>query len=129
MKTKLALMALALMWAAPASAQMEARCALIKNDAGLEVRALVTEPNFDIVVRDGRCLLFIRQTESPMFPGKRAGWLIDGKDGDILAEFWGRSNNGQPWQPNDMGLCSFRGGRFKTEMCPWSVWMARSAQM
>jgi hypothetical protein len=50
MKTKLALMALALMWAAPASAQMEARCALIKNDAGLEVRALVTEPNFDIVV-------------------------------------------------------------------------------
>jgi len=129
MKTKLALLALALMWAAPAQAQMTARCALFPSGNNMQVEATSTEPNFDIVVRDGRCLMFIRQVESPMFPGKRAGWLIDGKDGDILAEFWGRSNNGQPWQPNDIGLCSFRGGRFKTEMCPWSVWMARSAQM
>lgn len=120
-----------LLWAlpSPAQAQMNARCALFPSGPNIQVEATSTEQNFDIVVRGGRCLMFIRQVESPMFPGKRAGWLIDGKDGDILAEFWGKANNGQPWEPTDIGLCSFRGGRFKTAMCSWSEWMARSAQM
>lgn len=123
------ILALALLWAAPASAQMNARCYLFPSGNNVQIEATSTEQNFDIVVRDGRCLLFIRQKSSPINPDKRAGWLIDGRDGDILAEFWGGANNGQPWRPDDIGLCSFRGGRFKTSMCPWSEWQAKAAQM
>lgn len=127
---RIAITALALLWATPAPAQMSARCYLFPDNQGnVQVEATSTEKNFDIVVREGRCLLFIRQAYSPINPSKRAGWLIDGRDGDILAEFWGSSKDGQPWEPNDIGLCSFRGGRFKTSQCPWSEWQAKAAQM
>lgn len=130
MMKRLALIALALLWTAPASAQkMESRCYLFPEGKFLQVEATSSEKNFEIVVRDGRCRIFIRQTVSPINPDKRAGWLIDGRDGDILAEFWGSSKNGQPWEPGDIGLCSFRGGRFKTSQCPWSEWQAKAAQM
>lgn len=126
---RIALLTLALIWVAPAQAQMTARCHLFPQGNSTQVEATSTAEKFDIVVRNGRCLMFIRQDYSPINPDKRAGWLIDGKDGDILAEFWGNSNNGQPWQPGDIGLCTFRGGRFKTSQCPWSEWQAKAAQM
>ncbi len=125
------IVALALLWAAPAQAQMEMRCKVLPAGPDIEIRAISTEHDFDIVVRGGRCMFFVRQKPETSFtPGKRAAWFIDGRDGDILAEFWGPANNGRPFEPNDIGLCSFRGGiPFKTEMCPWSVWMARSAAL
>ena len=127
----LALFFLGLFLASPAQAQMAARCDLFPDKGSVQVEATSTVSNFDIVVRDGRCLLFIRQrAEASFTPGKRAAWFIDGKDGDILAEFWGPANGGRPFEPGDVGLCSFRGGiPFKTEMCPWSVWIARSARL
>lgn len=128
---RLALISLALLWAAPANAQMAARCYLFPSGPNVQVEASSTESDFDIVVRNGRCMFFIRQKPETSFtPGKRAAWFIDGKDGDILAEFWGPANGGRPFEPDDVGLCSFRGGiPFKTDQCKWSTWLARSARL
>jgi hypothetical protein len=130
MKTKLALMALALLlWcASPAQAQMSARCYLFPSGPNMQVEATATEQDFEIMVRGNRCLIFVI-VDSPMFPGKRSAWLIEGKTGDLLAEFYAPTNHGRPWELTDRGLCQFRGGRFKTTQCAWAEWKVLADQM
>ena len=47
------------------------------------------------------------------FEGKRAAWLIDGKTGELLSEFYGPKDS-------DGGLCSYRGGKFPTAQSTWN---------
>ena len=73
----------------------------------------VLSGQFEIIVKGDRCLVFL-QSSSTMFKGKRAAWLIDGKTGTLLSEFWAPSD-GSGWKDSDRGLCSYRGGKFPNE--------------
>ena len=63
-----------------------------------------------------------------VFEGKRTAWLIDGKTGDLLSEFYAPTNGGA-WKDDDVGLCSYRGGKFPTKNCTWSEYMDKADQM
>jgi hypothetical protein len=89
----------------------------------------VLRGQFEIIVSDGRCLLFLR-APSFTFKGKRAAWLIEGKTGDLLAEFYGPiSGDENVWKGDDRGLCSYRGGKFPTSECSWSEYLDKVSQM
>jgi len=87
----------------------------------------VLNGQFEIIVKGDRCLAFL-QADSTMFQGKRAAWLVDGKTGDLLAEFYAPTTGG-PWKDSDRGLCSYRGGRFPTGDCTWEEYMDKTDQM
>ena len=57
-----------------------------------------------------------------IFEGKRTAWLIDGKTGELLSEFYGPKDS-------DRGLCSYRGGKFPTAECTWSEYLDKANQM
>jgi hypothetical protein len=81
----------------------------------------------EIIVKGDRCLFFV-QANSKLYPGKRTAWLIEGKSGDLLAEFYAPISPNGPWGDNDRGLCSF-GGHFPTFTCTWVEWRERADQM
>ena len=62
------------------------------------------------------------RSRSGSFEGKEAIWLIEGKDGSLLAEFYGPKGV-------DEGMCSYNGGRFKTGFCPFKEWLAKANTM
>ena len=68
------------------------------------------------------------QANSRMFEGKRAAWLINGKTGELLAEFYAPTT-GPGWKDSDRGLCSYRGGKFPTSECAWSEYLDKADQM
>jgi hypothetical protein len=69
------------------------------------------------------------QARSKLYPDKRAAWLLDEKGlVNPLAEFFA-SNNGDLWKDEDLGLCSFRAGRFPTRTCTWAEFMDEAHQM
>jgi len=80
----------------------------------------VVQGYFEIIIKDDRCLVFL---ETPGGPGKRVSRLIDGKTGDLLAEFNG------PKDTRERGLCSYRRGKFPTGECTWDEYLAKSEQM
>lgn len=82
----------------------------------------VLKGQFEIILKGNRCLVLL-QANSTMFEGKRSAELIDGKTGDLLAEFYAPTN-GEAWKDSDRGLCSYRGGKFATAECTWSEWTA-----
>ncbi|WP_338821625.1 hypothetical protein WDM22_26390 [Bradyrhizobium septentrionale] len=108
--------------AAKQSCQEQAFGSLVRNWPG------VTKGQFEIIEKDQRCLLFL-QADSKMFAGKRAAWLIEGRNGDLLAEFYAPIAPGSAWKVDDRGLCSFRGGKFPTSNCTWADWMDKADQM
>jgi hypothetical protein len=61
----------------------------------------------NILAKDRRCFVFL-QAPSAMFPGKRAAWLIDGKTGEMLSEFYAPAGDG--WTRDSRGICTYRGG-------------------
>jgi hypothetical protein len=67
--------------------------------------------------------------QSPaIYEGKRTAWLIDGKTGDLLSEFYAPTNGGA-WKDDDRGLCSYRGGKFPSGECTWEEYMDKADQM
>jgi hypothetical protein len=47
----------------------------------------VLRGNFEIILKGNRCLVFLQA--DAVFEGKRTAWLIDGKNGELLSEFYG----------------------------------------
>ena len=82
---------------------------------------------FEIILKGKRCLVFL-QADSPLFEGKRTASLIDGKTGELLAEFYAPTSGGA-WKDSDRGNCSYRGGRFPTGECSWQEYMEKTDQM
>jgi hypothetical protein len=87
----------------------------------------VLKGQFEIILKGKRCLVLL-QANSTMFEGKRSAELIDGKSGDLLAEFYAPTNGGA-WKDSDRGLCSYRGGKFATAECTWEEWTDKADQM
>ena len=81
----------------------------------------VLHGNFEIILKDGRCLVFL-QAPSVLFEGKSTAWLINGKTGELLSEFYGPKDS-------DRGLCSYRGGKFPTSECAWSEYLDKVNRM
>jgi hypothetical protein len=77
----------------------------------------VLRGNFEIILKGNRCLVFLQAPA--IYEGKRTAWLIDGKTGDLLSEFYAPTNGGA-WKDGDRGLCSYRGGKFPTAECTWN---------
>jgi hypothetical protein len=80
----------------------------------------VLRGNFEIILKGNRCLVFLQAPAA--FEGKRAAWLIDGKTGELLSEFYGPKDS-------DGGLCSYRGGKFPTAQCTWNEYLDKANQM
>jgi hypothetical protein len=80
----------------------------------------VLRGNFEIIVKGSRCLVFLQAPA--IFEGKRTAWLIDGKTGGLLSEFYGPKSS-------DRGLCSYRGGKFPTAECTWEEYLDKADQM
>jgi hypothetical protein len=80
----------------------------------------VLQGNFEIILKGYRCLVFLQAPAA--FEGKRTAWLIDGKTGQLLSEFYGPKES-------DRGLCSYRGGKFPTAECTWDEYLDRANQM
>jgi hypothetical protein len=55
---------------------------------------------------------------SAVAESKRVAWLIDGKNGDLLAEFCAPRGASGNWEASDHGLCSYRGGKFPRPALP-----------
>jgi hypothetical protein len=87
----------------------------------------VLKGQFEIILKGNRCSVFL-QANSRVFEGKRAAWLIDGKTGQLLSEFYAPTS-GVAWKDGDRGLCSYRGGKFPTGECFWSEYMDKADQM
>jgi hypothetical protein len=87
----------------------------------------VLKGQFEIILKGNRCLVLL-QANSRTFEGKRAAWLINGKTGELLAEFYAPTT-GDVWKDSDRGLCSYRGGKFKTGECTWEEYMDKADQM
>jgi hypothetical protein len=87
----------------------------------------VLKGQFEIILKGNRCLVFL-QVNSRMFEGKRAAWLINGKTGELLAEFYAPTT-GAAWKDSDCGLCSYRGGKFQTGECTWEEYTHKADQM
>jgi hypothetical protein len=87
----------------------------------------VFKGQFEIILKDNRCLVFL-QAPSAVSPGKRTAWLIDGKTGELLAEFYAPTTGGA-WKDSDRGLCSYRGGKFPTAECTWDEYLDKANQM
>jgi hypothetical protein len=86
----------------------------------------VLKGQFEIILKGNRCLVFLQAPA--MFEGKRTAWLIDGKNGELLAEFYAPTTGGS-WKDSDRGLCSYRGGKFPTGECSWSEYLDKADQM
>jgi hypothetical protein len=86
----------------------------------------VLKGQFEIILKGNRCLVFLQAPA--IFEGKRAAWLINGKTGELLAEFYAPTT-GTGWKDSDRGLCSYRGGKFPTSECSWSEYMDKADQM
>jgi hypothetical protein len=56
-----------------------------------------------------------------VFEGKRTAWLIDGRTGALLSEFYGPTGS-------DRGLCRYRGGKFPTGECAWDEYLDKANQ-
>jgi hypothetical protein len=82
---------------------------------------------FEVILKGKRCLVLL-QANSTMFEGKRSAELIDGKTGDLLAEFYGPTSGGA-WKDSDRGLCSYRGGKFPTNECTWDEYLVKANRM
>jgi hypothetical protein len=87
----------------------------------------VLKGQFEIILKGNRCLVLL-QADSPLFEGKRTASLIDGKTGELLAEFYAPTSGGA-WKDSDRGLCSYRGGKFPTGECSWQEYMEKADQM
>jgi hypothetical protein len=86
----------------------------------------VLRGQFEIILKGNRCLALL---QSPaIYEGKRTAWLIDGKTGDLLSEFYAPTNGGA-WKDDDRGLCSYRGGKFPSGECTWEEYMDKADQM
>ena len=100
---------------------------LLDAMAGSACRRLVLCSSFSVYNHSavGRTL----DEDSPLlqapaiYEGKRGAWLIDGKTGDLLSEFYGPENR-------DRGLCSYRDGKFPTKNdCTWSEYIDKANRM
>jgi Bacterial SH3 domain len=81
----------------------------------------VMRGNFEVILKGNRCLVFLQAPA--IFEDKRTAWLIDGKSGELLSEFYGPKDS-------DRGLCSYRGGRFPTKHdCSWAEYLDKVNQM
>ena len=80
----------------------------------------VFQGHFEIMLKGNRCLIFLQAPA--VFEGKRTAFLIDGKTGALLSEFYGPQNS-------DRGQCSYRGGKFPTSQCSWDEYLDKVNQM
>jgi hypothetical protein len=80
----------------------------------------VLSGNFEIILKGNRCLVFLQAPAA--FEGKRSAWLIDGKTGALLSEFYGPKDS-------DRGLCSYRSGKFPTAECTWNEYLDKANHM
>jgi hypothetical protein len=80
----------------------------------------VLSGTFEIILKGDRCLVFLQAPA--VFEGKRTAWLIDGKTGALLSEFYGPKDSNR-------GLCSYRGGKFPTVECTWNEYLDKADQM
>src|ERR671937_3314414 len=76
----------------------------------------VLRGTFEIILKGDRCLVFLQA--DAIFKGKRTAWLIEGKNGELLSEFYGPTQGGA-FSAGDSGHCSYRGGKFPTGACTW----------
>src|SRR5579862_7291362 len=86
----------------------------------------VLKGQFEITLKGNRCLAFLKAPG--VIEGKRTAWLIDGENGELLAEFTAPTT-GTGWKDSDRGLCSYRGGKFKTGECTWGEYLDNADQM
>jgi hypothetical protein len=86
----------------------------------------VLKGQFEIILKGNRCLVFLQAPA--IFEGKRTAWLIDGKNGELLAEYYAPTT-GAAWKDSDRGLCSYRGGKFPTAECTWNEYLDKADQM
>jgi hypothetical protein len=82
--------------------------------------------SFEIILKGDRCLVFLQA--DAIFKGKRTAWLIEGKNGELLSEFYGASQGGA-FKDGDRGHCSYRGGKFPTADCTWNEYLDKAGQM
>src|ERR1700689_104807 len=69
----------------------------------------VLKGQFEIILKGNRCLAFL---QAPVvIEGKRTAWLVDGENGELLAEFTAPTT-GAGWKDSDRGLCSYGAGKF-----------------
>jgi hypothetical protein len=86
----------------------------------------VLKGQFEIVLKDNRCLVLL---QAPVvIERKRMAWLVDGTNGEVLAEFTAPTRV-DGWKDSDRGLCSYRGGKFKTGECTWGEYLDNADQM
>ena len=88
----------------------------------------VLRGQFEIIVKGKRCLVLL-QAASAIHEDKRTAWLIDGKTGDLLAEFYAPVSASGVWEYGDRGLCSYRGGKFPTAQCTWADYVDNADRM
>jgi len=86
----------------------------------------VLKGQFEITLKGNRCLVFLQAPG--VIEGKRTAWLVDGTNGEVLAEFTAPTT-GDGWKDSDRGLCSYRGGKFKTGECTWGEYLDNADQM
>ena len=119
-----ALVAIALPWPAPAAEKKaktpEQACQAQALASIAKEWSNVLRGSFEIIVKGQRCLVFLQAPA--IFEGKRTAWLIDGKTGGLLSEFYGPKSS-------DRGLCSYRGGKFPTAECTWEEYLDKADQM
>jgi hypothetical protein len=99
-------------------------------EQGCQARALasiarewpnVLHGTFEIILKGNRCLILL-QAPAVFVEGKRTAWLIDGRTGVLLSEFYGPKDS-------DRGLCSYRSGKFPTAECTWNEYLDKANQM
>jgi hypothetical protein len=81
----------------------------------------VLHGTFEIILKGNRCLMLL-QAPVVFVEGKRTAWLIDGRTGVLLSEFYGPKDS-------DRGLCSYRSGKFPTAECTWNEYLDKANQM
>ena len=81
----------------------------------------VLHGTFEIILKGNRCLMLL-QAPAVFVEGKRTAWLIDGRTGVLLSEFYGPKDS-------DRGLCSYRSGKFPTAECTWNEYLDKANQM
>ena len=85
----------------------------------------VLKGQFEIILKGNRCLAFLQAPG--VIEGKRTAWLVDGTNGELLAEFTAPTT-GAGWKDSDRGFCSYRGGKFKTGECTWGEYLDQADQ-
>jgi hypothetical protein len=75
---------------------------------------------FEIILKGDRCLVLLQAPAA--FEDKRTARLLDGRTGELLAEFYAPKDSNR-------GLCTYRNGKFPSAECTWDEYLKNANQM